>query len=274
MSAWGNLDNVLISGNVTTTSASATVTGYGGAAFTTNVDVGDSIIIEGSKYRVTAIASASSLTIDPVAAATTNNVKAYVQQGPKFIANVTTNNTYTIQNVFGVSADEVDVPENKARGFNQPGWSHYVTYQDAHGQTRYKTETLVAMSKNFNENGSGTLQTDALDDTQLADYLLYFTTQPVAASNVAGSGVVLTTVAVSNPTGATLAYQWSKKDNATATVYTNLANGGNISGATSNTLTVSNVSNVNGNVFRLTISAAGTGADNNTSTAVAVTVSA
>ena len=274
MSAWGNLDNVLISGNVTTTSGGATVSGFGGATFTSNVEVGDSIIISGAKYRVTAIASAGSLTIDPVAASTLANVKAYVQQGPKYIQNTAAGNVYTIQNVYGVSADEVGVPENKARGFNQPGWASYITYQDAHGQTRTKVETLVAMSKNFNENSAGTLQTDALDDTQLADYLLYFTTQPSAASNVAGSGVVLTTVAVSDPAGATLAYQWAKKDNATATVYTNLANGGNISGATSNTLTISNVSNVNGNVFRLTISSTGTGADNNTSTAVAVTVSA
>lgn len=272
MSSWGNLDNVLISGNVTTTSASATVSGFGGAAFTTDVETGYSIFIAGQKYRVTAIASNGSLTIDPAAAATSDNVKAYVQQSPKYVQNTAPGNVYTIQNIYGVSADEVSVPENKARGFNQPGWSHYVTYTDAFGQTRYKTETLVAMSKNFNENSSGSLQQDASDDAVLADYLLYFTTQPLAVTDAGANSATLTTVATSEPTGATLTYQWFKKDNATATVYTQ-AGGVGITGNTTNTLSIAKIANVSGNVFRLTISAAGTGADSNTSTAVAVTAS-
>ena len=271
MSAWGNLDNLAATGTVTVVSGESTVTGSG-TAFTSNIKAGDSVTIASNKYRVTNVGNATSLTIDPVSATSTSGATAYVQQGPKFIANVTAQNTYTIQNVYGISADEVGVPENKARNINQPGWAHYVTYTDAHGQTRYKTETLVAMSKNFNENSAGTLQTDAADDAVAADYLLYFTTQPVDTANAAGNAAVLTSVAVSNPTGATITYQWAKKDNATATVYTNLSNGGNISGATSNTLTIAKVGNVNGNIFRVTISATGTGADSNVSTTANVYV--
>ena len=272
MSGWGTLDNVAATGTVTTASGSATVSGFGGTAFTTEIEVGNSITIASNKYRVTAIASASSLTIDPVAATTSANVTGYIQQGPKFVQNTAAGNVYTVQNIYGVSADEVTVAENKARGFNQPGWANYVTYTDAYGQTRYKTETLVAMSKNFNENSSGTLQTDADDDAVLADYRLYFTTQPSDTANGAANVAILSVVAASDPTGATLTYQWSKKDNATATVYTNLANGGNISGATSNTLTIAKVGNVNGNIFRVTISATGTGADSNVSTTANVYV--
>lgn len=269
MSAWGNLDNLAAIGTVTVVSGSATVTGSG-TAFTTNVEAGDSVTIASNKYRVTNVGNATSLTIDPVSATSTAGATAFVQQGPKYISNVTTQNTYSIQNIFGVSADEVSVPENKARGFNSPGWAHYVTYSTTQGATRHKTETLVAMSKNFNENAAGSLQTDANDDTVLADYLLLFTTQPVPTSNTAGNSAVLSTVTASSPVGASITHQWFKKDNATATVYTE-AGGVGITGNTTNTLTITNVANVNGNVFRLTISATGTGADNNTSAEVAVT---
>lgn len=275
MSSWGNLDNVVISGNVTTVTTSPVVSGFGGAAFTSNVKDGDYIIIASNKYQVANVTSATELYLTANAATNSANVKAYIQQGPKYVSNIDiSENVYTIQRVYGVDRNEIGVPENKARGFTHTGWNHYNTYTTEQGETRYKTEVLVAMSKNFAANVTGTLfaeGTDAADDTVVADYLLYFTTQPVATSNTAGNTATLVAVAVSEPTGDTIAYQWSKKDNATATVFTNLANGGNVSGATSNTLVISNVSNVNGNVFRLTITGT-SGADSNTSDAVAVTV--
>lgn len=107
MSGWGTLDNLAATGTVTTASGSATVSGFGGATFTTEIEVGDSVTIASNKYRVTAIAGAGSLTIDPVAATTSANVTAYIQQGPKFVQNTASGNVYTIQNIYGVSADEV-----------------------------------------------------------------------------------------------------------------------------------------------------------------------
>lgn len=273
MSGWGKYDNVTATGTVTLTSGSATVVGSS-TTFGTDVKAGDSISVAGNKYRVTAVANASYLTIDPVAAGSGGGATAYVQQGPKFVANTAPamGNILTIQNVYGASANEVGVPENKARGFNQPGWVSYHTYTDALGQTRNKVETLVATSKNFNKNASDVLQADAADDNQLADYLLYFTLQPSDTANGAANVAILQVAAASAPTGATITYQWAKKDNATATVYTNLSNGGNISGATSNTLTIAKVGNVNGNIFKVTISATGTGADSNVSTTANVYV--
>jgi len=176
--------------------------------------------------------------------------------------------------VYGIDRNEIGVPENKARGISHTGWIHYDTYTTSQGETRYKTETIVAMSKNFASNATGTLfgtdaGTDASDDTVAADYLLYFTTQPADTSNTAGNSAVLVAVAASEPTGATLTYQWYKRDNVSDTSYATVSQPG-VTGATTNTLTIVNVSNVNGNIFRLTISGDG-GADDNTSTAVTVT---
>lgn len=275
MSSWGNLDNVVISGNVTTVTTSSTVNGYGGTAFTSNVKDGDYIIIAANKYQVDKVTSDSVLTLTANAATNSDNVKAYVQQGPKYIANISVDdNVYTIQNVYGIDRNEIGVPENKARGISHTGWTHYDTYTTSQGETRHKAEVIVAMSKNFASNATGSLfgtnaGTDASDDTVAADYLLYFTTQPVDTSNTAGNSATLIAVATSEPTGATITYQWYKRDNVSDTTYATVSQPG-VSGATSNTLVITNVSNVTGNIFRLTISGDG-GADDNTSTAVTVT---
>lgn len=278
MSSWGNLDNVTIAGTVVVATANANAVLGVSTYFTSNIKDGDYITIASNKYQVEKVLSDTSLYLTSDSATTSSGVKAFVQQGPKFIANVASGNLNdpTIQNVYGIDKVEIGVPENKARGVAHTGWVTYKTYSDAHSQTRHKSEVLVAMSKNFSANatnelfGTGAGQ-DANDDTVAADYLLYFTLQPVAASNTAGGTASLVAAAASDPAGDTISYQWSKKDNTTATVFTDLANGGNISGATSNTLVVSNVSNVNGNVFKLTISGT-SGADSNTSDAVAITV--
>lgn len=45
---------------------------------------------------------------------------------------------------FGVDASEEAVAANKAKGMQHPGWVTIRTYTDAQGNTRYKSETLVA----------------------------------------------------------------------------------------------------------------------------------
>jgi len=275
MSSWGNLDNVVISGNVTTSNVSATVSGYGGSAFLSNVDAGDYIIIAANKYQVATVTGDGTLTLTANAATNSDNVKAYVQQGPKYIANISVDdNVYTIQNIYGIDRNEINVPENEARGISHTGWIHYDTYTTSQGETRHKAETIVAMSKNFASNATGVLfgtdaGTDASDDAVAADYLLYFTTQPVDTSNTAGGSARLVTVATSEPTGATVTFQWFKRDNVNDTSYATVSEPG-VTGTTTNTLVIANVSNVSGNIFRLTISGDG-GADDNTSTAVTVT---
>ena len=275
MSSWGNLDNVAAAGTVTAYAGNSRVNGSS-TLFTSNVKDGDYVTITGSKFQVATVTSDTILELTSNGK-TVSGATAYIQQGPKYISNVaTTENVYTIQNVYGVDRVEVGVTENKERNFSQPGWTHYSTYVTEQGETRHKAEVLVAMSKNFASNAAGNLfgtgaGTDANDDTVLADYRLLFTVQPSNASNTAGNAVVFTTVAASDPVGATLAYSWSKRDNVNDTTYAIVPNGLGISGNTTNTLTITNVANVDGNIFRLTVSTTDGGADSINSTAVTAT---
>lgn len=45
----------------------------------------------------------------------------------------------------GVSVEEAGVAANKAKGVSHSGWVRNQTYTDAQGNTRNKTEVLVAM---------------------------------------------------------------------------------------------------------------------------------
>ena len=281
MSAWGNLDNVLITGNVSSATTRDYLDGYQ-SQFLLDVDQGDYIVFAGNKYQVANVTSNTRLHLTGLAATTSSNVDAFVQQGPKYLSNVSfPANNESIQNVYGIDRNEVGVPENQDRGISHTGWTHYVTFTDAYSQTRHKAEVLVAMSKNFASNSTGFLfadtgSFDAADDTVAADYLLYFTVQP---SNVVDylanlSGANVTVVAASEPTGAAITFQWSRADNsanAAAGIFTNLSNAGVISGATSATLYISNTSGLNGNVLRCTISGPG-GADSNTSDQATITI--
>jgi hypothetical protein len=176
MSSWGNLDNVILTGNVTTATSSDAVNGFGGTTFVGNINPGDYVVIASNKYQVQNVVSNSRFYITNVAATNSANVKAYVQQGPKYVANVSfPANNYSIQNIYGVDRVEIAVTENKERGVaSHTGWVHYTTYTDALSQTRNKSEVLVAMSKNFASNATGELfgtdaGTDADDDTVAAD---------------------------------------------------------------------------------------------------------
>jgi hypothetical protein len=274
MSSWGNLDNVAAAGTVYVATANANAVLGVSTYFTVNVKAGDYITIASNKYQVEQVVSNTVIYLTSAAATDSAGVAAYIQQGPKYVSNVSTvQNTYTIQNIYGVDRVEVEVTENKNRNFSQPGWTHYNTYTTEQGETRYKTEVLVAMSKNFASNADSALfgtgaGTDASDDTVLADYRLLFSTQPADASNTAGNSVVFLSVAASDPTGATLAYQWYKRDNVNDATYAIVPDGLGISGNTTNTLTITNVANVDGNIFRLTVSTTDGGADSINSTAV------
>lgn len=281
MSSWGNLDNVKIDGTVVIATANGTAVLGINTVFESNVKDGDYLIIAGNKYQVQNVESNTILYLTDSASTDSAGVPAYVQQGPKYVANVAfPANNYSIQNIYGIDRVEVGVPENEARGISHTGWTHYTTYTDAYSQTRHKAEVLVAMSKNFASNATGSLfgsgaGDDALDDTVAADYLIYFTTSP--AANVTTSNTSLFfVVAASDPTGATITYQWQENNgNAWATIIDGFDDPvyGNVtySGNTTNTLNISNVTAaVNGFEYRVIISGDG-GADSNTSDSAALT---
>lgn len=169
MSAWGNLDNVQIKGTVTVYSTNTTVNGTT-TEFTTNVMAGDYITIVGTKYQVDTVTSNTVLNLTTTPSANNTGNVAFIQTGPKYIRDIAiTENTYTIQRVIGVDSVEIALANNVSYGnVHHTGWNHVMTYTDAFNNRRIKSEVLVAMSKNFNRNGSGTLLNDYIPDNTLA----------------------------------------------------------------------------------------------------------
>lgn len=157
MALWGTRDSFSITGTIAVVNTSSTVTGTN-TTFDTQVDIGDALIIAGKRRQVTAIGSATSITIG-TAWDSANQTGATItgQDIPKYVtaAEVASNN------IIGVDDTEAGIAANKARGINTPGWTKYVTYTDMHGTTRYKTEPLVVMS--------AAVTSDAPDDTIAAD---------------------------------------------------------------------------------------------------------
>lgn len=157
MALWGTRDSFSITGTASVTNTSVTVTGAN-TVFTTQVDIGDTLIINGKRRKVTDIASNTSLTIGD--AWDTANVSAATitgQDTPKYVPS----EDITANTIIGVDDTEAQVTANNGRGINTPGWTKYVTYTDTHGTTRYKTEPLVVMS--------AAVTSDAPDDTIAAD---------------------------------------------------------------------------------------------------------
>jgi hypothetical protein len=188
MSSWGKLDSKQLTANVRVTNGSYAVSNATGNAtvFLDEVKPGDYFVfgaVTGNstvKYYVANVLSNVSLNLTTTYGGSTASGKANVQQGPKYI-NVVENvrgNAYTIQKVFGVDSNEAGNTMNKANNINQPGWIHQIVWTDGYGARRVRTETLVAMSKNFNRDDTanaslspttGNLLVDADDDTVLRD---------------------------------------------------------------------------------------------------------
>jgi len=263
MASWGLKDNVTLSGNVTTSNASPVVQGFGGSLFKMEVNDGDYLAIAGHKYQIHNVMSNVALILTANAATNSANVKAYAQKGPKFVANVgVEQNAYSIQRIIGLDLDEAKVPSSKAKGLKTQGWNHFITYTDAHGDTRFKAECLVALSKLFDSANVS----DYADDSTVLDQYIYFASEPSDQSKAANSNVTLRVSVLSAPAGASPSYQWKSSPN--NIVFANISNGGVFTGATTNTLQISNIANLDANYFQVVVS--GTGLDTITSNAIII----
>lgn len=274
MSQWGNRDSIQL-GSVSVTQNSNAVVSADLIFDSSNVDVGDTIFLANVGYKVKRVTNSGNLVLDVNYTATTGTVDSRVQQSPKNLTTygwgdaTTGANTINARNVYGIDRNEIIVEENKDRGIGHTGWVHYKTYTSGQGQVRNKSEVLVAMSKNFNANATGTLnRMDNYDDTVAADYYIYYVVEPTNASNTNGNSLIFTAEAATLPAGGTLSYQWYESPN--NLVYSAVIDGGQYSGNTTNTLTVANVAalswedqpNVNQYWFKLTTSGTD-GADSN-----------
>lgn len=144
---------------------------------------------------------------------------------------------------FGVDTTEQQASQG---GPSHAGW--VLRTQGSGGRAgRVTYETLVAM---------GSMSGDA-EDTILPDYRIVITSQPQNDSDVTGNSVTFTVVASSVPTGATLSYRWQVDGGAGSQTFANVANGGVFTNNTSPTLSISDNTGLDGNVFRVSISTAG-----------------
>jgi hypothetical protein len=230
MSQWGKLDRLNLPGTATVAqNASNVVFSQSQLA---NVAIGFALIIANVNYVIANVANATMVTLDVAytgASAAAQDGLA-IQQSPKGLrtygwggegaANLLLGaNTVNIRNVFGVDAREANVKSNKDRGFNSPGWVHYQTWVNSQGTTRYRTETLVAMSKNFNRsNVDFNVGLDANDDVTIQDNQLSFSLQPTVDGQTTANlqftpGMSYQVLAVGT-NGAVPTYKWQKSPNA------------------------------------------------------------
>lgn len=174
MTLWGNKDAANATGtSIAVTNGSKTVTGSG-TAFTTDLKVGDTLIITSgttTKNYVAAIASATSLTLADNFTGTTNasltisTSTVRIQKSPKYVywdSNQPSGKS-ALSEIYFVDETEAQVAANKAIGINGAGWWRIKSYTDAQSITRYKTELLVAMDVTAAVAG------DAADDSVAAD---------------------------------------------------------------------------------------------------------
>lgn len=158
---------------------------------------------------------------------------------PKFLSNDEKANTFGVDTQ-EIVAESAQQPNYRA---SHSGWVKTTpAYVDSGGSFRLKSEVLVAM---------GSMTGDA-EDNVFQDYTIIIDTQPANVTVTSPANLVLSVAASTVPAGGTLTYQWMRRT----------APGQNfqeISGATSNTLTIASgdANYVNGYTFRCNISATG-----------------
>ena len=239
MALWGKRDSFSITGtvDVSNTVANTIVVGTT-TSFTTELNIGDMLTIDSTKYKVTAIANDTYLTIDP-AFSGANQTGATItgQDTPKYLTPADGRKT------FGVDTTEAEATTRDA------GWVLRNTYTDVHGRTRDKREVLVAMSS---------ISGDA-EDTVYPDVTITITSQPQDDSQGAGNNVTLSVTATTLPTGVTLNYRWQESDGTSA--FADLTDTGVYSNTSNAALTISDNTSLDGYVYRVQISATGAAAN-------------
>ncbi len=170
----------------------------------------------------------------PIVTALLNKLKPTLANRTAMFGNTSPN----VTGVFVVSKEEAQA---------NPGLAHagIVARKIGSGGRagRVQTEVLVAGSS----FGGGT---DAADDAAVPDGFVKFKAGTPADQTLAtGAATTVTVVGLEiKPTGTAVTYQW--QISVANGAYTNVANGGVYSGATTATLAISSVTGLNGNKYR------------------------
>ena len=168
MTLWGTKDTVYSTGNVNVNVTTGVVTKQSGSIAWTagnGVKVGQVITVDGTAEGVIeSIDSATQLTIgtEYLPSSNISNKTYEIREKPK---STLFDSNYGPGEIFGVDTTEQSVANaasGEARKYAPPhaGWVGITTYTDQHGNTRIKTETLVAGSS---------ISGDSTDDTILPD---------------------------------------------------------------------------------------------------------
>ena len=174
MSAWGKRDRIEVSATARANLGSTTVVTSAPVVTAANgFYAGYSLVIANVDYAIQTITNSTTIVLDTAyrgANVATANIA--IQEDPKWVptGNAAIGhraNNLNKANVYGVDRTELGVTGNKANGFSQPGWTSYTTYTTTQGAIRNKAEVLVAMSKNFNANATGTLNLGDANDNNI-----------------------------------------------------------------------------------------------------------
>jgi hypothetical protein len=246
MALWGSRDTFTLTGTAFANSTVNTTTLTGTSTlFRTELEVGETIVVNGVTRKVTAIASNTSLTFEPAWTAANTAGAVTAQDSPKWLAA----NSETIQSsqfngtkdIFGVDSTEAVAETTDA------GWIYVNEYTDMHGNPRKKNEVLVAMAS---------ISGDA-EDAVFPDTVIRINTQPSSNTAAAASAVSFTVVASTLPVNTTINYRWQRAANANV-AFADLTNTGTYSTSNTASLTIANNSvAVSGSIYRVQMSAAG-----------------
>jgi len=162
MSLWGNKDTVYSTGNVTTITTGGVVTGSGTTFSASGLVEAGQMITLGTYGGgvIKSVDSDTQLTLHSAAGLTAGSglTQAYnISEAPKSSALDSHTN---VNEVYGSNEAEVAAAKGTIYEHTHAGWVGITTYTDTHGNTRTKTEVLVAMSS---------ISGDAADDSILAD---------------------------------------------------------------------------------------------------------
>ncbi len=165
MSLWGKKDTVYSDGTIAI--SGSTVTGTGTTFNTASlITAGDVITVgTGATYGEAVIASVTNATT--VVLQTTDGLTGTVPAGAAYEITQKPKSSigdtnYEATEIFGVDKTEQSVARTAGSQYRpaHAGWVGITSYTDQHGNTRVKTEVLVAGS---------TISGDAVDDQQLPD---------------------------------------------------------------------------------------------------------
>lgn len=260
MALWGNNAALALTGTVSTTNTSATVTGSS-TLFLSEVKVGDVIKVNTTQAKVTAITSNTALTISPAwSIANTSGVSATLKQSPKWLAAGSDTTVQSVNLIYGVDVNEATA----ATPAEIPGWVYTNTYTDMHGNPRRKAEVLCALA---------TISTATDDeDATYPDYRIVVGTQPASKTVTNNSANTFSISVTTVPTGGTVNYRWQRAANANA-AFIDLTNTGTWTNTTSATVNFANSAlAVSGSIYRVTMNVTGATASNTVSSNAVLTI--